>query len=97
MRRFIKLSLASRKRLARVFGCTEKMVYLALTYRKETLLARKIRYTALKEFGGVRMVEHEESSNLLTANMIKDSNFISEVSQEISNSENSERNERRSS
>lgn len=95
MRRFIKLSMASRRRLARVFGCTEKMVYLALTYRKETLLARKIRYTAVKQFGGVRMVEQEESSIPLTANMMKETDFAPDECAEIAIPENTERNERR--
>ena len=57
MKRFIKHSMEERKRIARVLGCTPKMVYLALTYRKQTYLARKIRHVALKQFGCVEVVE----------------------------------------
>lgn len=61
MRRIIRLTMEQRRHLARVFHCCEKMVYMALTYRKDTVLARKIRYTAIKEFGGTAMVEVPEN------------------------------------
>lgn len=57
MKRFIKHSMEERKRIARVFGCTPKMVYLALTYRKQSYLARKIRHVAKKQFGCIEVVE----------------------------------------
>lgn len=57
MKRFIKHSMEERRRIARVIGCTDKMVYLALTYRKQTYLARKIRHVALKQFGCIEVVE----------------------------------------
>ncbi len=61
MRRIIRLTMEQRRHLARVFHCSEKMVYMALTYRKDTVLARKIRHTAVKEFGGTAMVEVPET------------------------------------
>lgn len=36
----------------KVFGCTLRMVYKALSFESNTDLARKIRYVALKEMGG---------------------------------------------
>lgn len=39
--------------LMRAFKCTRQTVWTALTFKSDSPLARKIRYTALKEFGGV--------------------------------------------
>lgn len=36
------------KRLAKIFGVTDEFVYMALRYARDSELARKIRYTALK-------------------------------------------------
>lgn len=59
--------------LRRVFKCTNVMVWKALTFKSESELARKIRYVALKEMGGVpnwksSEVEttHEESEHTMT-------------------------------
>ncbi len=41
--------------LAKALECTEKAVYNALTYRTDSALARKIRYTAVKEFRAIPM------------------------------------------
>lgn len=51
-KRTIKLSNESKQQLARQFGCTERMVYKALCFECDTLLARKIRYVARKDMGG---------------------------------------------
>ena len=40
-------------RLAKAMGVTRQMVWKALTYESDTTLAKKIRYTARKEFGGL--------------------------------------------
>ena len=40
-------------RLAEAMGVTRKCVYEALTYKTDSQLARKIRYTAQKQFGGL--------------------------------------------
>lgn len=53
---YIKVSNEARAKLARVFHVEEKTVYLALTYRRDSDKARKIRYMAVKEYGGVPMV-----------------------------------------
>lgn len=43
-------------KLARVFDVEPKTVYLALTGRRNSDKARKIRYAAVKEYGGVPML-----------------------------------------
>ena len=53
--RYIEIDKRSKERLIRAFGCSGKMVYDSLTYRKDTELARRIRYVAVKEYGGIPM------------------------------------------
>lgn len=53
---YIKVSEEARAKLARVFKVEKKTVYLALTYRRNSDMARKIRFTAVNEYGGVPMV-----------------------------------------
>lgn len=62
--RYIDVTEEAKARLARVFGCTPTMVYLALTYRKDTELARKIRHTALRDHGGKPMCHCPECETL---------------------------------
>ena len=50
--RAIKVSSENRAKLARMFGCTERMVYKALCYESDSELARKLRHVARKELGG---------------------------------------------
>lgn len=50
--RTIKVSNESKAQLARMFGCTERMVYKALCFEGDTELARKIQHVARKEMGG---------------------------------------------
>jgi hypothetical protein len=50
--RTIKVSSENKAKLAKMFGCTERMVYKALCFEGDTLLSRKIRYVARKEMGG---------------------------------------------
>lgn len=50
--RTIKVSSENKAKLAKMFGCTDRMVYKALCFEGDTLLARKIRYVARKEMGG---------------------------------------------
>ena len=50
--RTIKVSKEDKARLAKMFNCTERMVYKALCFECQTLLARKIQYVARKEMGG---------------------------------------------
>ena len=53
---YIKVSAEAKAKLARRFQVEEKTVYLALTGRRDSDKARKIRYTAVKEYGGVPML-----------------------------------------
>lgn len=50
--RTIKVSKENKAKLAKMFNCTDRMVYKALCFECQTLLARKIQYVALKEMGG---------------------------------------------
>lgn len=59
--------------LRRVFKCSNVMVWKALTFESDSKLARKIRFVALKELGGVaswKPVEmetsHEEAEKTMT-------------------------------
>lgn len=53
---YIKVNEDAKAKLARAFEVEEKTVYLALTGRRNSDKARKIRYTAVKEYGGIPMV-----------------------------------------
>lgn len=51
MKKYIPVTKEEREKLAKIFKCSERMVYFALTYdpkRGKTNLARKIRHTAKK-------------------------------------------------
>lgn len=50
--RTIKLGKESKSVLARMFGCTERMVYKALCFECDTALARRIRSVAREDMGG---------------------------------------------
>jgi hypothetical protein len=52
MRRIVSGAHGDGKRLAKLFGCSEQMVTYALHFKKNSLLARKIRKAAM-ERGGV--------------------------------------------
>lgn len=62
--RYIDATEEATARLAKAFDCKEKMVYLALTYRKDTEKARKIRHAAVNEYGAVPMVHCPECETL---------------------------------
>lgn len=61
---YIKVSNEVRAKLARLFKVEEKTVYLALTYRRGSDTARKIRFTAVHNFGGVAMCHCPECETL---------------------------------
>lgn len=61
---YIKVSNEVRAKLARLFKVEEKTVYLALTYRRDSDTARKIRFTAVHNFGGVAMCHCPECETL---------------------------------
>lgn len=54
-RRYIDVTTANKTKLAKLFKCTETFVYMALTYRKDSSLARKIRYVAVRDYKGKPM------------------------------------------
>ncbi len=60
MKKKIYLEDGAKARLRQMFGCTNVMVWKALTFESTSKLARKIRYTALKEMGGVPNWKVEE-------------------------------------
>lgn len=75
MKKHIYLDKASKGKLRKIFNCTDVMVWKALTFESESELARKIRYTAIKELGGELMGEgvykdwvttHETSEGTMT-------------------------------
>ena len=55
MKRQIIIDSDARKRLQEAFGVTRVTVWKALNYESDNELARKIRYTAKKEMGGVEI------------------------------------------
>ena len=62
--RYIDATEEATARLAKAFECKEKMVYLALTYRKDTEKARKIRYAAVHVYGATPMCHCPECETL---------------------------------
>lgn len=52
---YIDVTPEVRAKLARTFHVMEKTVYLALTYRRNNETARRIRYTAVNEYGAKPM------------------------------------------
>ena len=41
------------KRIATLMGITPEMVSKSLNYKKDSHLARRVRYMAIKDFGGI--------------------------------------------
>ena len=64
--RYIDASEDAIEKIAKVFDCTPKFVYMCLTYRKGNETARKIRYTAVKEYGATPMCHYPECETLFT-------------------------------
>lgn len=63
----------AKARLANVFKVTRMMVWKALNFESNSILARKIRYVALSQYGGVpnwkaaeMETTHEEAANTMT-------------------------------
>ncbi|MBR1839377.1 MAG: ArsR family transcriptional regulator [Prevotella sp.] len=55
MVRKIVLDRGGAKQIAGAIGCTREMVSRALNYKVDTSLARKIRYVAKEQYGGVEV------------------------------------------
>ena len=64
--RYINATPEATAKLAKAFSCTDKFVYMALTYRADTAKARKIRYAAVKEYGAIPMHHCPECETLFT-------------------------------
>lgn len=62
--RYIAAGSGVTKKLGQVFNVTEKYVYMCLTYRKNNATARKIRYTAVKEYGATPMCHLPECETI---------------------------------
>lgn len=62
--RYIDATPEATAKLAKLFQCTDKMVYYALTYRKDSALAKKIRFTAVKEYGAKPMLHVPECETM---------------------------------
>ena len=62
--RYIDATDEATAKLAKVFNVTQKMVYLALTYRQNSETARKIRYAAVHEYGTTPMCHCPECETL---------------------------------
>ena len=63
-KRYIDVTDTLKSKLAKLFKCTEKFVYMALTYRKDSLLAKKIRYVAVRDYQGKPMHHCPECETL---------------------------------
>lgn len=55
MNRRIVMDRGSVVKLASVMGCTREMVSKALNFKKDSRLARKIRYVAKEQYGGIEI------------------------------------------
>ena len=62
--RYIDATDEATVKLAKAFGVTKKFVYMALTYRVDTEKARRVRHTAVKEYGAVPMRHCPECETL---------------------------------
>lgn len=57
MKKKIVLDHGNVSKIAKVMNCTREMVSKSLSFKKNSLLARKIRYVAKEQFGGVEVGE----------------------------------------
>lgn len=69
-KRYIDVTDTAKSKLAKLFKCTETFVYMALTYRKNSEKARKIRYVAVRDCQGKPMRHCPECETL--HNLTKD-------------------------
>lgn len=70
MEKKIYVSDKAKTQLCKTFSCSKMMVWLALNFKRESDLARKIRYTALTQFGGVPSWKPEEVETTGKATLI---------------------------
>ncbi len=64
--RYIDASPEATARLAKLFQCSEKYIYMALTYRENTLneTGNKIRFTAVEHYGATPMAHYPECETM---------------------------------
>ena len=62
--RYIAVEKETAGKLAKMFNCCDKMIQLALTYRRNSELARKIRFTAVAHFDGKPMLHVPQCETL---------------------------------
>lgn len=55
MNRRIVMDRGSAAKLASTMGCTREMVSKALNFKKDSMLARKIRFVAKEQYGGIEI------------------------------------------
>ena len=55
MNRRIVVGRVDGVKLASAFNCTREMVSKALNFKKDSMLARKIRYVAKEQYGGIEI------------------------------------------
>lgn len=67
--RCIEVTQEARVKLTRAFRCTAKTVQESLKYRMNSDKARKIRYAAVKEYGGKPMLYVPECETLFTTEL----------------------------
>lgn len=67
--RCIEVTQEARIKLIRAFRCTAKTVQESLKYRMDSDTARKIRYVAVKEYGGKPMLYVPECETLFTTEL----------------------------
>ena len=63
-KRYIDVTEEAKTKLAKALECTAHFVYLALTYRRNSELARKVRYAAVREYDGKPMGHYPECETL---------------------------------
>lgn len=57
MKKKIVLDRGNIAKIAKVMNCTPEMVSKSVNFKKNSLLARKIRYVAKEQFGGIEVGE----------------------------------------
>lgn len=57
MKKKIVLDRGNVAKIAKVMNCTPEMVSKSVNFKKNSMLARKIRFVAIKHFGGVEVGE----------------------------------------
>lgn len=57
MKKRIVVEYGNVKKLSEALNCTQQMTTLSLAYKRNSILARKIRRVAVEQYGGVEVGE----------------------------------------